>query len=148
MFGSTGISVLVHALCHSSNLSSLDLGNVHINELTAESLHDKILKNIFLQKLYLDNCNFSQKCFKLLAESLKETTSLKVFSFAGNNMLPCTSDLVSVLETNSQGSYGKFWCYCDFVDQSTKLGTLTFCDVISEGVTPGCHLASLGSVQP
>ena len=30
----------------------------------------------------------------------------------------------------SQRSYGKFWCYSDF-DQSTKLGTLTPYDVLS-----------------
>ena len=101
IFGSTGTCVIVHALSHCSNLRSLDLGNIHMDEPIAEYLHDVICNNAFLQKLYLNNCNLTQNCFKKIAESLLCIGSLKVLSCENNNMYPCTSDLVSVLEANS-----------------------------------------------
>jgi len=101
IFGSTGTCVIGHALSHCSNLRSLDLGNIHMDEPIAEYLHDVICNNAFLQKLYLNNCNLTQNCFKKIAESLLCIGSLKVLSCENNNMYPCTSDLVSVLEANS-----------------------------------------------
>ncbi|XP_065894687.1 protein NLRC5-like [Dysidea avara] len=101
VFGSTGICVIGHALSHCRNLMCLNFGNIHMTEPTAEILYDAIRNNSFLQNLYLDNCNLTHKCFKKIAESLKNIETLKALSCVNNNMFPCISDLVSVLEANT-----------------------------------------------